>query len=275
MVDWKVRAAAARKKLKAAKRGEKDDALLLLADGKDVNTLRREVFALDFLDEIEKTNPSLRKQLNGVPFSIVELLARWRSFDRSGALKAAREAARGQYTVARLSKAISDARRTGGADFEPAYRDMIADAALDAIRDAIGGDVFLDETSGKDSIDRSIDFKYRRMIGSTPRFETVAAIVVGPYKDSALYRKRRRDWLYRAFGLAWFYNHVVILLPLRSELDDYRSGVAEAKKRIRSQNKETAAKDVPRGEPDVHVLHPDPWRHSKLTDEQVEALSKA
>ena len=60
-----------------------------VAGGNDVNTVRREIFALNFLDALKDSFPDVRRQLEGVPLSIIELLARWNAFDEEAAIKAA------------------------------------------------------------------------------------------------------------------------------------------------------------------------------------------
>jgi hypothetical protein len=270
MADWKKRARDARTKLKHAKHGEKEALLRGLAGGNDLNTLRRAIFALGYLDEVKQRNPLVRKSLEHSPLSLVELLARWNSFDVAGAVQAAREVAKGRYTVADLRKAIHKARLAVAAKTEPSsYRDRIRPVARRAVEDALGGSISAPDVGFKDSDDPPLDFRYLRSYGEPPRFETIAAVIVGPYQNSQLYRKRKHDWLYRALGLAWLYDHVVIILPEPNEVDSYKAWINNA--RTRAERLEATQG---RGrEPSVHVMHLAEPRTSLADVEEAAILS--
>jgi hypothetical protein len=271
MTDWKKRARDARKKLQHARHGERETVLQGLAGDNDPNTVRRAMFALGYLDDLRKTNSSLWQSLQHTSLSLVELLARWHSFDEAGATKAAREVAQGRYTVADLRKAVSAARVEVAVKSESQpYAERVKSEARLAIREALGGSISTPEVGFRDSDDPPLDFRYTRMYGKPPKFESIVAIIVGPYQDRKLYRKRRHDWLYRALGLAWFYDHVFLVLPEREALDSYRSWIEQAKRRAELAYP-TSGADRTR-QPRLYAIHPK-LKEPQLTDEQTESLA--
>lgn len=271
MDDWKTRAARARDEVNSARHGEKDVALLRWAQGKDINTLRRAIFALNYLDALAETAPRLRKDLDDAPLSQIELLARWHGFDPKGAMTAAREAAKGAYSVATLSKALSNARSKAGVEADPrSYRENVGSQALSAIQRTLGGSISLDVTKGPD--DPPVDFRYLRKAGNPPRFETIAGVIVGPYSERKVYHKRRLDWLYKAFGLAWFYHHVALLLPDEEQIGSYSDWARDATGRAKGLGK--AQKRTPQRLPSVFIVRANPWLPSTFSDEEQEYLAR-
>jgi len=287
MDDWKARAAKAKTLLLDSKHGNRESTLLRVAGGKDVNTIRRAIFALDFLEAFSKTSPKIGGALQDAPLSAIEVLARWHSFDVKGATNAARELTRGNHTVKSLSSEMKAARNilsggTGSESFEAAYRSNIEKAARRAVSHLFGEELSVPDIQLKDSEDPPIDFRYSRTFDDGRSPKTVVALIVGPYQNKKLYRKRRFDWCFRALGLAWLYDDVVLLLPEADELSAYRNWIASV--RVRAAKPKTAA-ERSRGAmqriPEVHVVHPESWddrpqvkskaRH-KLSKEQEEAL---
>lgn len=246
--DWKKRAAAARQTVRLAKRGARSTALQgAVATDQNENTLRREIFALDFLDEVRKSHPALRRQLDKLSFSLVELLARWSAFDPDRAIEAAAEAVEGGYTVKTLTKAIGDARKGNAAALTAhSYREDIEEEVTRVIRSALDGDVWKNELNpSEEPADRAIDFRYcrNRSLERSGASESIAAVIVGPYSDPSLYRKRERDWLLKAFGLSFFYDHVVLLLD---EGESYRQSLQELQKHLSARYERV---------PSILVLH--------------------
>ena len=78
-----------------------------------------------------------------------------------------------------------------------------------------------------------VDYFYSAK-SKTPRLgsQTIAVLIVGPYQNVKLYRKRRLDWILRAFGLAWYYDHVVLVLPSKIHLKDYNFSVSQYQKSV-------------------------------------------
>lgn len=271
MSDWKKRAREARKRLGQAKHGDREVVLKSVAGDNDPNTVRRAIFALGYLDDLKGSDPSVWQSLQSASLSQVELLARWHAFDEPGSTKAARKVAQGHYTVAELRKAMNAARVEVAAKSESLpYAERVKGEAREAIQEMLGGNICTPDVNFRESADDPpLDFRYTRMYGKPPSFERVVAIIVGPYHDRKLYRKRRHDWLYRAFGLAWFYDHVVVILPEADALESYRSWIEEAKRRaerIPSSSAERAR------QPRVHVIHPK-LKERQLTDEEAELLA--
>jgi hypothetical protein len=262
MDNWKQRAAFAREKLREARRGEKDLVLLQLAGGKDPNTLRRTIFALDYLDDLAESAPRLRSDLEAVPLSLIELLARWRSFDPKGATKAAREVAKGKHSVSSLSRAMADTKKNGSDDFEPSYRKQMA---LEVIREAMGDDIAFDEAA---TLSAPVDFQLIRVVGKPRRSESVAAVMIGPYADPKTYGKRRIEWVQRCLGVAWMYHHVVMLIPHLPEVESCRSLLSESLALIERIGR---GKSHPIYLPSVHVL----YAYPPLSAAEGGALSSA
>jgi hypothetical protein len=269
MADWKKRARDARNKLKHAKHGEREAVLRRLAGDNDPNTVRRAIFALSYLDEFKQLNPSGWEIIANSPLSLVESLARWNSFDPTGAMKAAQDVIDGRYNVADLRKAVQKARAEVAARTESLpYRDRIRSEARRAVQELLGGNISAPEIGFKDSDNPPLDFRFLRSFGRPSKFETVAVIIVGPYRNTQLYRKRKFDWLYRAFGLAWFYDHVVILLPDPNEVESYREWISKARRRAMLATPTEERERLP----SVHVFHPKLEPPPALTDDHAATI---
>jgi hypothetical protein len=271
MADWKKRAREARKRLGEAKHGEREVVLKSVAGDNDPNTVRRAIFALGYLDDLKKTNPAVWQLLQKASLSLVELLARWNSFDPLGAASAALDVGKGQYSVAALRQAMNSARADVAAKTESLpYVDRVKGEAKATIQELLGGSVSAPEVDFRETEDDPpLDFRFTRMSGKPPKFETIVAIIVGPYQDRKLYRKRRHDWLYRAFGLAWFYDRVFLILPEPDELESYGSWIRDAKKR--AERLSSSGIERPRL-PNVYVIHPK-LKERQLTEEEAELLA--
>jgi hypothetical protein len=265
MDNWMTRARAARSKLKLARHGAKEAALREVAGGNDVNTVRRQIFVLNFLDALKVSSPGTRHGLVGTPFSVVELLARWHAFDKDAAITAAAKVIDGRLSFDSLSSAMKSARlkRKAGSGGESvaAHRDEIETPAWRALRDLLGKGLSDAVVQYKDSDDPPVDFRYLLKADGRP-FETVAALVVGPYQNKQLYHKRRHAWLWRAVALTLEYDHVALLLPLRKEADEYADWITR-KRRI-ADERPLPAESILNGKEScavllyrkVHVLSP-------------------
>lgn len=265
MIDWKTRARQARKNLQSAKHGEREAVLATAAGENDPNTVRRAIFALGYLDDLKKTDPSVWQLLQKASLSMVELLARWNSFDPQGARSAAIAVGEGQYSVAALRQAMKAARIDVAAKTESQpYAERVQSEARSTIQEVLGGVISAPEVDVREDDDPPLDFKYTRMEGLPAKFESVVAIVVGPYQDRKLYRKKRHDWLYRAFGLAWFYDHVFLVLPAADELESYKSWIIQARQRAQRPGLERL--------PRVYAICPN-LKVRQLTEEEAELLA--
>ena len=145
MRNWKHRARQARALRRGAKHGQQQAAWSALANGNDVNTVRREVMALEYLEDLGKLSPGLRKTLAHASLSAVEMLARIDKIDSASALQAAQELADGNHTVKSLTAALDKARLAKAKDMvvPPPGLDP---AAVKAISELLGGKVRITES---------------------------------------------------------------------------------------------------------------------------------
>ncbi|WP_194391038.1 hypothetical protein [Bradyrhizobium sp. CCBAU 51765] len=77
---------------------------------------------------------------------------------------------------------------------------------------------------------------------------TVAVMTVGPYRNATMYRDRAEEWSLRAFGITWFYDVVVLVLPGPEEAKVYRQRVHQLQAEITQRKLSTPA-------PRVEVTH--------------------
>jgi hypothetical protein len=286
MEDWKTRAAKARSLLSTARHGDRESTLLKVAGGLDVNTLRRAITCLDYMEAFAKTSPKIAASLDTAPLSAIEVLARWHAFDSKGATAAVRELARGAHTVKSLTAEMKAARKKSSSEtiesFEVAYRSKIERAAHRAVSHLFTESISVPDIQFKDSGDPPVDFRYYRTFEDGRPPKTIVALIVGPYQNKKLYRKRMFDWCFRALGLAWMFDDVVLLLPQASEVRSYRDWLASVRVRAaRLQFAERGRSGADRL-PEIHVLHPENWddrqakpkERPKLTREEEEALWK-
>jgi hypothetical protein len=265
--DWKTRAREARARLRDAKHGERESVLRSIAGTNDVNTVRREIFVLEFVDLLKRADPELAKALKDAPLSAMETLARWSSFDKAAAMKAAKDLSRGYYTGKSLTSAMRSARPTDvstytGESLGTAYRMENKEPAVQAVRRLLGKlsgrKLSGPKVNYKEGDDPPIDYHFLLLPepgGGT--VQSVAAIIVGPYQNRTLYRKRRHEWLLRALGLSWLYDHVVLLLPAHADAADYTKWIEKARIRAAKTN---ISSDLPEGRsrlPNVYAVHPD------------------
>jgi hypothetical protein len=226
MKDWQERARAARKLIRGVKYGNRENTLASVANGYDVNTIRREIRALDFLDVIKADFPKLGQSLDEEVLSSLEMLARWYDSDKKAAIKAARKLVAGKLNFTSLQSAMDAAKSVKASSGSNTGAAAITQLNTDAIGALLGGRLTATKapkrTSGSPT---RLLFSLEREGAAS---ETVAAIVVGPYANAKLYHKRRGDWLWRGLGMAWQFDHVVLLLPSPHHLDEYRSWLSDA-----------------------------------------------
>jgi hypothetical protein len=65
---------------------------------------------------------------------------------------------------------------------------------------------------------------------------SVATLTVGPYRNASMYRDRVEEWSLRAFGVAWFYDIVLLVLPSSDEEEIYRQRVQQLDREISERN---------------------------------------
>jgi hypothetical protein len=209
---WTQLAAVARAALAGVRFGHREVELRRLAAAFGVNpqTLRRALAALKFVETIEADRFLKKLSLRAAPVAAIEHLARWHAYDRESALRAARLLADRHYTVAALGAAERTARVA-------AHRDGIGRSLLHACRLRVGPvlraqfkDHAFDEQTTRRSDEPSVDFRFR---APGAKSWTVAAIIMGPYRDQKLYETRLGDFIVRALGLGIIYPRIILVVP--------------------------------------------------------------
>lgn len=254
-MNWQDRARAARTLLAGVAYGGRETAISTVAGDNDINTVRRQVKTVNFLDAVKNTFPDLGQKLEHEPFSSLELLARWYDFDQNAAITAARDLLAGKLTFSSLRSSMLAAKPPKLSSVQKSTFATIAPATVDAIGRLLGGRVTaLRAPKGAGSPPRHL-FHLMRDEGSP---ETVAAVFVGPYTSAKLYHKRLQDWTWRALGMAWQYDHVVLLLPSPSHLDEYRSWLTDVLTISEKALRKASTKNAVIRLPSVRVLAGEP-----------------
>src|ERR1700738_1856872 len=93
--NWAEQAKAAIEELQRLGHGERElqtqPTALRLRGHTDTSPLRRAIFAYQFLDRLRSENPAVHEILKDAPLTIVEVIARWTSFDPWTAMSVARD----------------------------------------------------------------------------------------------------------------------------------------------------------------------------------------
>jgi hypothetical protein len=228
--DWISRAHDTRLQIDAAKHGDKEAQLRRLAGEEDINTLRRHIVALSFLDELKGRDPSLWQKLQWLPFSTIEVFARWNSFDSEGAMATAIDVIRGGRSSSRHLTDLLQQAKLRAAPERP-HHERIAPAVKRGVEELLGGTIT--EVAPQSKVRSDTTYSLSREIHEKP--EMVALLTIGPYQNPQLYHKRMTDWILRAFGFSWTAEHVVLLLPRRTELEPYRLATHDMLRRIRDR----------------------------------------
>jgi hypothetical protein len=209
---WTALAAAARPKLAGLRFGRREIALREMAAAASVNpqTLRRALAALKFVETLEAEPFFKGLSLRAAPVAAIEHLARWHSYDRKAAYRAARLLSQGKFTVAALGAAEKAARAV-------AKPEGVGRALLHGCRLRVGpvlkaafAALEMDDRADRRKQEAYVDFRFRPH-GST-RW-TIAAIIMGPYRDQRLYDTRLADWIVKALGLTMLYPRVILVVP--------------------------------------------------------------
>jgi hypothetical protein len=211
-LHWSVIAASARPQLEQLRFGSRELGLKRVAAefGISPQTLRRSLSALKFIERIEGKQPPAKPSLRSAPVAAVEHIARWHAYDPAAATEAARRVRRGLYTIAaletaeRAARAVSNPERVGRS-LVSACRQRVGPV----LRKQLAG-FECDAREGRRRDEPAVDFRFRRP-GS--RDWTVAAIIMGPYRDQTLYKLRMDDWVIKALGLSLLYERVLLVVP--------------------------------------------------------------
>jgi hypothetical protein len=212
MPRWSELAAEARPLLEGLRFGEREPALKRVAETHGVNpqSLRRALAALRFVESLEDQRFLKKLDLRAAPMAAIEHVARWYGYDRAAALRAARLLAEGHHTVASLGAAEAAARtesRASGVGRSLIHR---CRARVGPVLRAQFKAYEMDQRGARRSDEPSVDFRFRPE--GSERW-TIAAVIMGPYRDRARYELRLVDWLIRALGLSAIYERVILVAP--------------------------------------------------------------
>ena len=211
-LPWTTLALTARPRLDGLRFGHREAALQAIAAESDINpqTLRRALAALKFVETLEGERFLKGLSLRAAPVAAIEHLARWHAYDRAAALRAARKLSQAEFTVAALGAAEKSARLA-------AQPDDVGRSLLNGCRLRVGpvlraqfNDLEMDENPARRSDEPSVEFRFRPI--GAPRW-TIAAIIMGPYRNARLYETRMSDWIIRALGLRSLYERVILVVP--------------------------------------------------------------
>jgi hypothetical protein len=209
---WSDLAEAARPLLEGLRFGEREPALKRVAESYGINpqSLRRALAALRFVETLESQRFLKKLDLRAAPMAAIEHVARWHGYDRAAALRAARLLAEGQHTVASLGAAEATARaasRASGVGRSLIHR---CRARVGPVLRAQFKTCEMDQRATRHNDEPSVDFRFR---AAGTEHWTIAAVIMGPYRDRARYELRLGDWLIRALGLSAIYERMILVVP--------------------------------------------------------------
>jgi hypothetical protein len=227
--QWVRKAKQARIALAGVREGEREAKLRVLAGKRDANTLRRWMAALQFVDQIAGNSKRLAALLAQAPVSVVELFGRWYGFDPEGASEEMRVWSEQGGSVRLIGERMSEARKKfkvhPSRSLEISYRYRMKDSVKHIVGAMVGGGLTEPSLNFKDSDLPPVDYLFHSVNPSDLVTTRIAAIVVGPFSNPDMYRRRRHDALMKAFAFAWVYERVVLLLPDGEELANYRDWI--------------------------------------------------
>lgn len=229
--DWKKTAGEARQRLAAAKHGAREAALKEAGGSRDVNTVRRAVAALDFLDRLKETHPQSYGDLKDSPFGVVETFSRWWSISPTDAAVGLETWKNGGLTTRGLAASMRKSRppiveAANDESLARTFSEYVEPRIRHGIETVLGTKITPSENKRSAQL-LPVDFRYSFKDSFRGEVQ-VAAIVVGPYQNQTIYRKKRHDWMLKALGLTHFFDWVFVALPSQSAVDDYTSWIERA-----------------------------------------------
>jgi hypothetical protein len=249
--SWTKEARRARQLLSAVRDGEREATLGTLAGTRNANTLRRWIACLAFVDDLRTRSTTLASLLMRAPVSVVELFARWHSFDPEGARSEMREWADRGGSVRLVSARMSDARREHKAlparSIEIEYRKRMKDSIKRLVMRKVGGTLTEPVLNFKDPQLPPADYIFHSINSSTRSRVSVAVVVVGPFSSPDMYKRRLYESVAKAFAFAWVYDRVMLILPEKGALSVYQASIERFAAR--------AAAAAPARAPAVEVVH--------------------
>jgi hypothetical protein len=247
---WIAEARLARTALALAKEGERETNLRTLAGEADVNTLRRAIRAVDLLDKWTDLHAEASQNLASAPQTVLEVFSTWASLDEAAAWKAYEAWERKPTPVLALAKKLRKFRSRkgvrGSRGLEKDLRKRTAPHVKRFAREVLGDGLVIGsvEENARFLDEPMMDFRLRATC-SDGKARSIAIVIVGPYRNPAMYGRRRIEWIQKAFALAWVHDHVILVLEDKEHVDDYRDWT-----------RRFAAEALSRGvlRPDVNVI---------------------
>lgn len=191
----------------------------IAGENRNPQTLRRAISALEFLERLSKeARYSSASQLEMYPVAAVEYLSRWYKRDARGALRAADKLLSGEYDVKKLAAKERGSRKNifdgAGKALETDYRLRVSKRIFEIVSAAAGPslELFKDNSLG-DPLGIP-DFTYRNSKGIL----MAGVLIVGPYRDVDLYRRRAFDWVSKACTLLNLFELMFLVIPDNANL---------------------------------------------------------
>lgn len=225
--SWLLRAREARRRLTAAKMGEKEKILYELAGGREVSSVRRLLRALSLHDRWIEQGRVVSPRLLAAPQTIIEALSRWAEFDEDAAWLAFLDWERNHTSVQVLNTRVTEKRRVAGLDvgkgLETEFRESIRDRILEIIKKEFGPDAYisLEKADRRTFGSPTVDFECIAYREPAAPGEHIAVVIVGPYRGAGLYGRKLTDWMQKALSLAWIYHTVILVVPENRYVADY------------------------------------------------------
>lgn len=232
--DWKKTAAEARRRLIAAKHGGRESALRAAGGTIDVNTVRRAVAALEFLDRLKSTDPDSYRALEHSSFGVVETFSRWWTINATDAKAGLSKWKKGELTTrglaASMRKSALPTITTNDGSSPLTYGDHVEPRLRRDIEAILGRPIIRSEN--RPTFCPRVDFRYSVEDSFDGHDGEVAAIVVGPYQNQTIYKKNMHTWMLKALGLVFFFDWIFVVLPAETASDDYKMWLERARAAI-------------------------------------------
>ena len=234
---WARVAAEARQKADSLAFGQRESGLEEVAKGLTsvrwtTQTLRRALAALVVTERLEKEAGISAASLQAYPLAAVEYAARLYRHDPERAKIEIARLLKSEITVAQLKRLNDDPRpldREIGRGLKARFRITMADVIIEAVERKTGRRLFANPLAsevrkgsregGEDPLTIP-DFISGSLGPDTTiplygAFDKVhhAALVVGPYNDTAVYRARSFDWVAKAIALLAVFRRLILVLP--------------------------------------------------------------
>ena len=225
MSNWRDLAKAAEDARGKAKHGQREIAIGLVAPDTDVAVIRRKMRVAKFLDEVAKKDAREARSLRSTSFSLLQIIARWADLDWDAALQAVEKMKSERQSVRKLQHEFDIFRGQVGSTELP-KRLMPTAALLNVIANMLGGKVSEPRTRPKVLGARFVDFSVT--LDRAGFKHRIGVMLVGPYSDPRLYKKRMQSALLTAWAAAWACDEIVLVLPVEAPIEAYRRRLIDA-----------------------------------------------